>query len=201
MKIKSILLTVLFAAGTFATLSNCSRKDSTSDSGNAVADGESKISVATSPQFQVSTAFQKQLAEVFSAYVLLKEAFVSSDPANVKLASVSTNVALNGVDGKLVTGAAHNDWTTYHTALQTSLKAIEVATDIEVQRKEFSILSDHLYKVIKAFGLGGTAAYYEFCPMAFNNEGGYWLSDQPKIRNPYFGDRMLTCGSVKETLK
>jgi len=57
------------------------------------------------------------------------------------------------------------------------------------------------FKSIQAFGLGGTEAFYDYCPMAFNNEGAYWLSDQAAIRNPYFGDAMLTCGTVKETLK
>jgi Cu(I)/Ag(I) efflux system membrane fusion protein len=37
--------------------------------------------------------------------------------------------------------------------------------------------------------------------MAFNNEGAYWLSDSEQIRNPYFGDKMLTCGVVKEKLQ
>lgn len=32
------------------------------------------------------------------------------------------------------------------------------------------------------------------------NEGAYWLSDQ-QIRNPYFGEKMLTCGSVEEKLQ
>jgi hypothetical protein len=36
--------------------------------------------------------------------------------------------------------------------------------------------------------------------MAFNNTGGFWLSDSKTIRNPYFGDKMLTCGQVRETL-
>jgi hypothetical protein len=36
--------------------------------------------------------------------------------------------------------------------------------------------------------------------MAMNNEGAYWLSTSEKIRNPYFGDQMLTCGSVKDEL-
>jgi Cu(I)/Ag(I) efflux system membrane fusion protein len=36
--------------------------------------------------------------------------------------------------------------------------------------------------------------------MAFDNKGAYWLSDQAKIRNPYFGDKMLECGEVKDTL-
>ncbi len=102
---------------------------------------------------------------------------------------------------KLLSGAAHNDWMTYLSPIQTSLKEIEATTDIEAQRKAFSSLSDNLYKSVKAYGLGGEEAFYEFCPMAFNNEGAYWLSDQEQIRNPYFGDKMLTCGSVKEKLK
>jgi len=29
----------------------------------------------------------------------------------------------------------------------------------------------------------------------------YWLSNETAIKNPYYGSRMLTCGSVKDTLK
>jgi hypothetical protein len=36
--------------------------------------------------------------------------------------------------------------------------------------------------------------------MAFNNEGAFRLSDNKTIRNPYSGDKMLTCGEVRETL-
>jgi Cu(I)/Ag(I) efflux system membrane fusion protein len=102
---------------------------------------------------------------------------------------------------KLLTGAAHNDWMNYLSPLESSLKEIEASSDIEAQRKSFSTVSDNLYKSVKSFGLGGVTAFYEYCPMAFNNEGAYWLSDKDQIRNPYFGDKMLTCGQVKEKLK
>ena len=36
--------------------------------------------------------------------------------------------------------------------------------------------------------------------MAFDNQGAYWLSNAKQIRNPYFGEKMLTCGEVKEKL-
>ena len=102
---------------------------------------------------------------------------------------------------KLVSGAAHNDWMSYLTPIQKSLNEIQSSTDIEAQRKSFSTLSDNLYKSVKTFGLGGKSAFYQYCPMAFNDEGGYWLSDNEQVRNPYFGDKMLTCGEVKEKLK
>jgi hypothetical protein len=109
--------------------------------------------------------------------------------------------AVEKVDMKLLAGVAHNDWMNYLAPIQTSLREIQASADIETQRKAFSTLSGNLYKSIKAFGLGDKEVYYEFCPMAFNNEGAYWLSDQEQIRNPYFGDKMLTCGNVVEKLK
>jgi hypothetical protein len=155
---------------------------------------------ASAPQFEVSSEFQKQLSEVFANYVLMKDAFVTSDASKVKTESKKVSDALAKVDMKLVEGVAHNDWMTHLDPMQKSLAAIQSADDIEAQRKEFSVVSGSLYKSIKAFGLGGKEAFYDFCPMAFNNEGGYWLSDNDQIRNPYFGDAMLTCGSVQEKL-
>jgi Cu(I)/Ag(I) efflux system membrane fusion protein len=131
----------------------------------------------------------------------LKDAFIASDPNKVKEEAKGTTEVLAKVDMMLLTGAAHNDWMNYLTPLQTSLKEMQASTDIEAQRKAFSNLSDNLYKSIKAFGLGGQYAFYDYCPMAFNNEGAHWISDQNEIKNPYFGDKMLNCGYVKEKLK
>lgn len=211
MKTQSIIYSLLFSATAFAFLTNCSgnkkeetateihddhatREDTTQQATTTTAE-------ASAPQFQVEVSFQKQLTAVFDSYVALKDAFISSDASKVKTEATATNQALAKVDMMLLTGAAHNDWMNYLTPIQTSLKEIQATTDIEAQRKAFSTLSDNLYKSIKAYGLGGKEAFYEFCPMAFNNEGAYWLSDQAQIRNPYFGDKMLTCGEVKEKLK
>jgi hypothetical protein len=153
------------------------------------------------PQFTVDQMFQSQLTTVFKDYVELKEAFVSSDASKVKSEAKKTRETLGKVDMKLVSGPAHNDWMVYQGELQAGLDKIASSSDIEDQRETFSKVSYSLYKTIKAYGLAENTAYYEFCPMAFNNKGAYWLSDNSKIRNPYFGDKMLTCGSVEETLK
>ena len=207
MKTKSIFFSVLLAATAFALLTNCSgnkKEDSATESHDAHGSHDStelSPQEASAPQFQVDASFQQQLASVFTSYIELKEAFVLSDATKVKEEATGTNEALGKVDMKLLSGVAHNDWMNYLSPIQTSLKEIQASTDIEVQRKAFSTLSDNLYKSIKAFGLGDKKAFYDFCPMAFNNEGGYWLSDQKEIRNPYFGDKMLTCGSIQETLQ
>jgi Protein of unknown function (DUF3347) len=205
MKIKSIIVATLYSAVTVFALSNCSSKkeetaqeESHDESMHAAT--EEAPPQASAPQFQVDAAFQQQLSGVFTTYVSLKDAFVATDAAQVKSVAAKTQESLKKVDMMLLTGVAHNDWMTYSGGLEASLKEIQASDDIEAQRNSFSKLSDNMYKSIKAYGLGGATAYYEFCPMAFNNEGGYWLSDVAEIRNPYFGDKMLKCGSVQEKL-
>lgn len=206
MKTKQILLSVLFvASATLLTMCSGNKKEHSPadepEDHNTAHTEEVTESKSTEPQFQVDTKFQQQLVSVFNAYVALKDAFVASDENQIKTLASTMDIALNNVDMKLLSGVAHHDWMTYLSSMQSTLREIETTKDIAVQRKAFSTLSDNLYKSIKAFGLGGKEAFYEFCPMAFNNEGAYWLSEQEQIRNPYFGDKMLTCGEVKEKLK
>ena len=211
MKIRSMFYSLLLSATAFTFLASCSgNKKDDSHAGHddhATVDSVQHTSEsataaeASEPQFQADASFQNQLAGVFASYVELKDAFVASDASKVKDEAKHTNEALAKVDMKLLSGAAHNDWMNYLSPIQSSLKEIQASTDIEAQRKAFSNLSDNLYKSVKAFGLGGKEAFYDYCPMAFNNEGAYWLSDQAQIKNPYFGDKMLTCGEVKEKLK
>ncbi len=201
MKTKSIFLSMLFAATSFAILSGCSGKKEADTEVHEEHESKEQSSPSVSgPQFQVDEKFQGQLASVFTSYVELKDAFVDSDAKKVQKEATDTKETLVKVDMKLVSGAAHHDWMTYLTAIQNSLTEIQSSEDIETQREAFRVVSDNLYKSVKAFGLNGKEAFYEYCPMAFNNEGGYWLSDEATIRNPYFGEKMLTCGEVKEKL-
>lgn len=200
MKIKSFLFANILV-GTTLLLASCGTKkeEHAMDHEPAAAVEEQPV-VPAAPQFVVDTKFQQQLATIFTSYVVMKDAFVASNGTAVKQEAEKVMKAIDGADMALLTGAAHNDWMTYQQGLKSNLKGIQASTDIEEQRTSFKNFSEDLYKTIKAYGLGGTTAYYEFCPMAFNNSGAYWLSDNVVIRNPYFGDKMLTCGSVEEEL-
>ena len=72
--------------------------------------------------------------------------------------------------------------------------------DIEKQRELFSQLTEKVEPIFKG-SIEGGEIYKQFCPMAFEGKGGYWISDASEIRNPYFGDKMLTCGKVTETIQ
>ena len=75
------------------------------------------------------------------------------------------------------------------------------AGKIAHQREHFVMLSKDVADLIKTFGNGGQTLYKDFCPMANNGKGAIWISELKEIKNPYQGSKMLTCGSVKETLK
>ncbi len=201
MKIKSFLISIILSGATFVLVTGCgSKKEEHAMDHEPSAVADEQLAAPTPPQFEVDAKFQQQLAGVFTSYVVMKDAFVASDAGKVKQTAEKIETAIAGVDMALVTGAAHNDWMTYQQSLKTNVKAIQASADIEAQRTAFKNFSEDLYKTIKAYGLGGTTAYYEYCPMAFNNSGAYWLSDNAAIRNPYFGDKMLKCGSVEEEL-
>jgi len=203
MRTRLILGTFLVASITSAFLSGCTgaKKEAESHDHHDEAPVEETVAEAAAPQFTVDETFKQQLSGVFTAYLSLKDAFVASDAEKVKAEASTTSQAVAKVDMKLLTGAAHNDWMSYLAPIGKSLQEIQGSSDLAAQRRAFSTLSDNLYKSIKAFGLSGGEAYYEHCPMAFNNEGANWLSDKEAIRNPYFGDEMLTCGYVTEKLK
>lgn len=150
---------------------------------------------------KVSREFTIQLNKVYDQYIRLKNAFVQSDAAQVRKLAVNVQQALSRVDMKLLSGETHSQWMDVSGKLNSQLKQIASSEDINTQRSTFTNLNNQFYKAVKTFGLEGKTVYYQFCPMANNNKGGYWLSESEPIRNPYFGEEMLTCGETKDTLK
>ncbi len=75
------------------------------------------------------------------------------------------------------------------------------AANAGAQRENLELLSEATFSLTKAFGANEETLYYQHCPMANNNQGAYWLSSNKEIRNPYFGEKMLNCGSTEEVLQ
>ena len=144
--------------------------------------------------------FKGQLEEVFNAYIKLKDAFVSDDSGAVSTLTKTLLSAMKKVDMKQLTDHnAHNHWMTISKEITESATSISKISDIEKQRGHFKHLSAHLSKGVKLFGVN-QKVYEQFCPMADNNKGAYWLSLKEKIQNPYYGSKMLGCGDNKTVI-
>jgi len=74
-------------------------------------------------------------------------------------------------------------------------------TDLDSARTLFMRLGEGIIELDKQFGhASDTTHFVDFCPMANDGEGALWLSTEKSIRNPYYGEMMLGCGEVRETL-
>ena len=85
--------------------------------------------------------------------------------------------------------------------LVQNLQKISSSEDIKVQRQQFSQLSDRLYQIVKKNDLTKNPLYLQHCSMAMGGKGANWLSYEKQVQNPYMGQRMPGCGSVKEVVE
>jgi hypothetical protein len=128
-----------------------------------------------------------KLNAVYQHYVHLTTALTNGNAAEAKIAANAIEAG-----AEVVTGAQ---------GIATAAAKITAASDIEAQRAAYSGMSKDMAELIKKEGLSGGELYVAFCPMAFNDKGAYWISTSKEIRNPYFGEKMLGCGEVQETIK
>ncbi|KAA1242398.1 DUF3347 domain-containing protein [Aquimarina sp. RZ0] len=85
--------------------------------------------------------------------------------------------------------------------LKATTKLISLTRELKKQRDFFVTLTSETEKLISQSTITSGAVYKQYCPMALDKNGGYWLSDSEEIRNPYFGKSMLICGNVNKTIK
>lgn len=129
----------------------------------------------------------EKLGTAYTHYIHLKDALVASDAGEAKKAAGELQASL----GAISNGKKASD----------NAARIAASSDLDQQRIVFSDLSNEMKTLVKEGKLTSGSLYLEYCPMANNNQGAFWLSNEKQIKNPYFGDSMLKCGSVKETIQ
>lgn len=129
-------------------------------------------------------SFSNEMAgNVYQNYLMLRTALVNSDASDVQKAA--SNLVGNFTEDE---------------AMKTIAQQLTETDDLEKQRQLFSDFTAQVEPLFKNNITEG-AIYKQFCPMAFNGDGGYWFSNVEQIRNPYYGDKMLKCGEITETIQ
>jgi hypothetical protein len=146
----------------------------------------------------VATAFTQQLfaqdvktsslSPLLTSYYDVKNALISSNSADAATHAGEFLKIVNAVDMKTLSKSDMESFMFLQDKLAFDAKHISESKDIAHQRDFF--------KLAKAVKLTDTPVYYAYCPM----KKSYWLSADAAIKNPYFGNQMLTCGKVAETL-
>ncbi len=129
----------------------------------------------------------KNAQEIYNTYLDIKAGLVNSDAEAVRKSSKK-------LEGMLEDSKENKQ-------LKATSKLLSLTKDIKKQRDFFVTITDEVDNAISNAQITSGEVYKQYCPMAFDGSGGYWLSDSEEIRNPYFGKKMLKCGSVKEVFK
>jgi Cu(I)/Ag(I) efflux system membrane fusion protein len=153
--------------------------------------------------FIAGPCFGKALNEVLLAYLPLQAALAADDDAAAGEAAQAVKAAVGKLDcdtGDLPR-AGTELWDRLRTSLQDAADQTASADQIAGRRAAFEPLSDNLWNALARFGTGTQSAVRRFhCPMAFDNDGAYWIQEGITTANPYYGAMMLKCGSQKEIL-
>ena len=177
---KKILIMLTVAAGVTFTACNENRQNETSTDTAVITEEE------TTGEDQA-----EREPGAFKEYLELKDALVESNAEEAGEEAENLHEELNNlqVSGEDMEGA------------RAHAQHIASVDNIEEQRNAFAELSQHFIRLAKEGAFGDQEYYVQHCPMALDNKGADWISGEEEIRNPYFGDQMLTCGEVVEEVR
>lgn len=116
--------------------------------------------------------------KAFEQYADLQKALANDDAATAQKAAKELTVVLKDIPGSA-------------SAIKAAT-AISKTKDIAKQRKSFVTLNKAIIKLFKAHKPENVMPYIHYCPM----KKAYWLSDSKKIKNPYYGKAMPSCGKT-----
>lgn len=148
------------------------------------------------PSFQMPDKGRAQLAKLLELYLPLKAALAEDDAASASRAAAKMQESLRNFHPEIPDTEARSYADEQFTLIEKALGSFSDAPGIERQRSAFDTLSNALIHLVRTFDIEAEGLYIQHCPMAFDNRGADWISDETAIKNPYFGAKMYKCGTV-----
>lgn len=170
---------------------------------------DEKAAVTEAPQAPLgqsvnSDTFNLVFGKMLDSYFQLKDHFIKENDTLITKSTEQLLADVGATDGVLSELKADSSIIstakTYTNGINNELTAVKQEKDIEERRKSFQVLSEQLYDLIRTVKYDRAVVYHQYCPMAFNDAGAFWLSNSSDIRNPYLPKKMLICGEVKDSI-
>ncbi len=135
---------------------------------------------------------------MLDAYFEIKNGLVADSKEKAANGATSLLVAISKFDMSKLSGETHKEYMEIAESTKEHAEHI-IKSPMDHQREHFEALSIDITDLVALLGTD-KVVYQDFCPMANNNKGANWLSEVKEIKNPYFGSKMLKCGSVKKQI-
>lgn len=153
---------------------------------------------STEREINQNSAKNPETAAILDAYFEIKNGLVADGKEKAAEGGNSLIAAVEKFDMSKLTGDTHTKYMEIAESAKEHAEHI-VKSPIDHQREHFEALSTDMTDLVALLGTD-KVIYQDYCPMANNNKGANWLSEVKEIKNPYFGSKMLKCGSVKKQI-
>jgi len=196
------LIYIIFFISLLGT-SGCNNNTGTAKS-DSTDTTKSKPQTAAAPiQSKLNDQGTQMLMNVVEKYYVLKNALIATKADNADAAATTLTAVADSFRAYI---QKDNSNVALKPYLDTIVAQSKIASSFkdetcEKQRLAFGPLSSAMFGLLKTADLKNAHVYQEYCPMAFNEKGAHWLSNDSDIKNPYFGKKMLECGEVTAVLK
>ncbi|MAB84267.1 MAG: hypothetical protein CL856_00180 [Cryomorphaceae bacterium] len=156
------------------------------------ADSAGQIEINES-EFAIKSSYDN---DIIGQYLRIKDALVATNAEEAANAAKNLKDILLNKKNLIVPKHDSSD-------MNFIIEEIIDNKDIKSKRVSFYELSKSLIKEFKNKSIETKEdqdIYIQFCPMAMNNKGAIWLSAEYNVLNPYYGETMLKCGVVRDTI-
>ena len=177
-----------------------------SNTNNATSSKEQQAPApVVTPSSKLGADDNTKLVNMLNNYYALKDALVATSGDK---ATTAAKMMINGLDS-FKAGVEKTDAVilpSINNYLDTIKTELGIIAGYDVKkindiRMHFAKISGPMFTLCKKLELKNSGLYLQHCPMAFDDTGANWLSNYSEIKNPYYGDKMLECGEIEDSLK
>jgi Cu(I)/Ag(I) efflux system membrane fusion protein len=168
------------------------KKSMMNKSGGRTMTGHEGHGAGMQMDMEISKDTKKAFDVLLDPYLKLKDALVASNMEQVQ------QFASEGMENAKQIAAIEMDEKAkiHFSKIGNQFAAIGSESNLDGQRNHFVQLSESMILIGSRITGMGKKLYVQQCPMANQNNGANWLSLDEEIKNPYYGEAMLKCGST-----
>lgn len=198
LKVTTGILTVLFVSLSAMACKNQNKETNTGTTmQNMPMNHQNMMDMPSkSNQGNTKTSTQKngETGAIIDAYIQIKNALVSDDSEKAAKGATALLQAFSNFNMSQLDEAQHKTYMDIVADAKENAEHIS-KSPLEHQREHFESLSSDINDLVGLLGTDKTL-YQDYCPMAKAS----WLSETKDIKNPYYGSKMLTCGTIKKQI-
>jgi hypothetical protein len=138
-----------------------------------------------------TSAFNRSFAIVLNNYYELSNGFAASDNLRISAAAQKLYKSIDSIrfDQFKADTAIIQTAVSLAQSMQGEITGLQKEITMEQKKREFNMITDELYSLIRTVRYDGSTVYHMRCPNAFaDSSEAYWLSPVNKILNPYLGN-------------